>query len=111
MKKLIEIFEFTSNGKFVVKVFENRIELDSTGTGNLINKGVTGTSVFFLKHLTSIEYKFQTKTTGYVEFLTAGYGHVDSTLNKVKSDNVVLFNQKETDKAEKLINLINNLID
>lgn len=111
MKRLIETFEFTSNNKFNVKVYENRIEIESTGAGNLLNKGVTGTSVFFLKHLTSIEYKFQGKTTGYIEFLVAGYGHSDSTMNKVRADNVILFNQKENDKAEKLIDLINNMID
>ena len=111
MKKLIESFEFTSNNKFIVNVYENRVEVESSGAGNLLNKGVTGTSVFFLKHLTSIEYKFQGKTTGYIEFLVAGYGHLDSTMNKVRADNVVLFNQKETEKAKRLIDLINNLID
>ena len=107
MKKLIEIFEFTSNNKFIVKVYENRIELESAGVGNLFNKGVTGTVVFYLKHLSSIEYK----VPGYIEFLVAGYKHTESTMNKAKSDNVILFGPKETDKAEKLIDLINNLID
>lgn len=112
MKKLIESFEFTSNNKFMVRVYENRIEIESSGAGNLINKGVTGTSVFFLKHLTSIEYKFQGKgTTGYIEFLTQGFTHISSTMNKVKADNVILFNHKETEKAQKLIDLINNMID
>lgn len=112
MKMLIESFEFTSNGRFIVNVYENRVEIESRGTRNLINKGVTGTTVFYLKQLTAIEYKFDGKgTTGYVEFLTQGFTHISSTMNKVKADNVILFNHKETEKAQKLIDLINNMID
>ena len=80
MSNFLKEFEFISNRKFNVTVYENRVEIKSSGTGNFLTKGVTGTSTIFLKHLTALEFKLEgSGTTGYLEFLCPGYTHEEST--------------------------------
>lgn len=111
MRDLVKEFEFTSNRKFNVKVYENRVEINSSGAGNFLSKGITGTATIFLKHLTALEFKLEgSGTTGYLEFLCPGYVHQESTLKKVGADNVILFSKKEHDQALELYNLINTLV-
>lgn len=110
-KQLIATFEFTSNNKYTVSVYENRIEIEQGGVLNFINKGSVGTIVFYLKRLGGLEFKQQGKTTGYIEFLGTGFKHEKSTFDKVKKDNIILFNHKEAEKAQELFDLINDLID
>lgn len=110
-KKLIETYEFTTNKKIEVRVYENRIEIESNGNGNFFTKCLTGTVVIYLKHLTAIEFKLQNETTGHIEFLTQGFNHVYSAMNKVLTDNVILFSDKEMEQAKNLIDLINELVE
>lgn len=105
MKELLGAFEFTSNNKFNVRVYENRVEIESVGVGNLFAKGLTGICAIYFKNLSAIEF-----SQGYMEFLCPGYVHVDSTTKKVAADNVILFTKKECDKAKELYDLINSLI-
>lgn len=111
MRDLVKEFEFTSNRKFNVKVYENRLEIKFSGAGNFLSKGLTGTTTIFLKHLTALEFKLEgSATTGYLEFLCPGYTHQESTLKKVEADNAILFTKKEHDKALELYNLITTLV-
>lgn len=106
MSQLIKSFDFTSNGKFNVNVYENRIEIKSLGAGNLLVKGITGITTIFLKHLTAIEYN----PVAYLEFLTPGFIHQSSTTKKVQCDNVVLFTKKEEALAQELYDMIMELV-
>ena len=105
-KQLLATYEFTTNGKFEVRVYENRVEVEHKGTMNIFTKGLTGTVIFYLKHLCAVE-----KSLGYIQFVTSGFRYVDSTTKKVQSDNTVTFSNKEYDKAQELIDIINELIN
>lgn len=91
MEKLFD-YEFKSNMKYHVVLYPNRIEITPKGTMNLMNKGVTGTIIISLKNLTAMEYK-----EGYLEFITGGLNHIDSTVKKVQSDNVITVKKGSND--------------
>ena len=105
MKKILLEINFKKQN---VKVFENRIEIEfKENLTKLCTKGLTGKFIIYLKHLVAIEID---KNSGIIEFMTPAQGHIAKSLVKSQADNNIVFNKKEIEFAEKLINTINELI-
>lgn len=111
MARLLFTYTFTSNGKHTVNVFENRIEIEHHGLKNRIVKGTSGKIIIYLSKLSAIEIKNTGLVTGYVEFLTSGFSHTSETLDKMKKDNIIEFDDKQENRiANDLVEIINDLI-
>ena len=89
MEKIFE-YDFTSNGKYHVELYKNRIEITAQGMFNLLTKGITGTIIIPINKISAIEY-----TGGILEFVVSGMGHNDSNRYKIKSDNIIAVASKE----------------
>lgn len=89
MEKIFE-YDFTSNGKYHVELYKNRIEITAQGMFNLLTKGITGTVIIPINKISAIEY-----TGGILEFVVSGMGHNDSNSDKIKSDNIISVASKE----------------
>ena len=89
MEKIFE-YDFTSNGKYHVELYKNRIEITAQGMFNLLTKGITGTIIIPINKISAIEY-----TGGILEFVVSGMGHNDSNSDKIKSDNIIAVASKE----------------
>ena len=89
MEKIFE-YDFTSNGKYHVELYNNRIEITAQGMFNLLTKGITGTIIIPINKISAIEY-----TGGILEFVVSGMGHNDSNSDKIKSDNIIAVASKE----------------
>lgn len=104
-------YEFTSNGKHHVKVFKNRIEIEHGGLRNRLVKGSSGKLIIYVSKLSAIEVKHTSLTTGYVEFMASGLSHERETTDKVKQDNVIMFNSEQDNRmADTLVEIINDLM-
>ena len=104
-KNLIYSCEFQSGTKTVVNVYKNRIEFMHTSIKSMMLNGVTGRTIIYLKNLAAIEM-----LGDKIEFISAGFFHNESEINKHKADNVITFNSQEIDLAAELIDVINDLM-
>ena len=92
MEKIFE-YDFTSNGKYHVELYNNRIEITVDGTLKLlVKKGINGTIIIPINKISAIEY---TVDGDILEFVVNGMSHNDSYKDKIRSDNVIFVDSKE----------------
>ena len=92
MEKIFE-YDFTSNGKYHVELYKNRIEITVDGALNLlVKKGINGTIIIPINKISAIEY---TVDGDILEFVVSGMSHNDSYKDKIRSDNVIFVDSKE----------------
>lgn len=103
-----QVFEFTSNGKFVVTVDDYTVKIQSKGFMNFMNKGGSkGEKSIPIRSITAIQFKEPSLTTGYIQFAYSGSSETKGgTMSAVKDENSITFVKKELDKAKELVELI-----
>lgn len=107
-----KIFEhlFTSNGKFYVVLYKNRVEITPKGAMNLMNKGFTGTFIIPISKISAMEY-----TDTGLEFVVSGMTHNKKWSDKISADNSIQIGgfkgaKEDALKLEQLKNLICELM-
>lgn len=106
---MTQLFEFKSNRKFKVTVDDRNVTIESSGLGNLINRGSKGAKSIPIKSITAIQMKKPGITTGYVQFAYSGSSeNKGGIMDAVKDENTILFNKKELSKAQEMVDLIEN---
>lgn len=106
---MTQVFEFTSNSKFIVTVDDHTVKIQPKGFMNFINKGGSkGEKSIPLKSITAIQFKEPSMvTTGYIQFAYSGSTETKGgTMSAVKDENTITFVKKELDKARELVDLI-----
>lgn len=103
-----QVFEFSSNGKFIVTVDDNNVKIQPKGFMNFMNKGGSkGEKSIPIKVITAIQFKQPSITTGYIQFAYSGSNETKGgTMSAVKDENTITFVKKELDKARELVDLI-----
>ena len=92
MEKIFE-YDFTSNGKYHVELYNNRIEITVEGTFNLlVKKWINGTIIIPINKISAIEY---TVDGDILEFVVSGMDHNNSYKDKIRSDNAIFVDSKE----------------
>ena len=99
----MRIFNFK---KAKVTVFENRLEIEHRGIGNLFMKGHAGTIIINLKHLETI---FFTKDVR-LEFVTAGMPHSENMFLACQRENQIHLTKKDAEKVNELMNMLREML-
>ncbi|WP_286926695.1 MULTISPECIES: DUF4429 domain-containing protein [Lysinibacillus] len=105
---MTQAFEFTSNGKFIVKVDDYTIKIQPKGFSNFINKGGSkGEKSIPITSISAIQFKEPGLTTGYIQFAYSGSNETKGgTSAAIKDENSITFFKRELKKAKELIKLI-----
>ncbi|MDM5248803.1 MULTISPECIES: DUF4429 domain-containing protein [unclassified Lysinibacillus] len=103
-----KVFEFKSNGKFIVTVDDYNVKIQPKGFSNFINKGGSkGEKSIPIKSITAIQFKEPGLTTGYVQFAYSGSSETKGgTMAAVKDENTITFVKKELKQAREMVDLI-----
>lgn len=105
---MTQAFEFTSNGKFIVKVDDYTVKIQPKGFSNFINKGGSkGEKSIPITSISAIQFKEPGLTTGYIQFAYSGSTETKGgTSAAIKDENSITFFKRELKKAKELIKLI-----
>ncbi|QCR33100.1 DUF4429 domain-containing protein [Lysinibacillus sp. SGAir0095] len=105
---MAKVFEFKSNGKFIVIVDDYSVKVQPKGIMNFMTLGGSkGEKSIPISSISAIQFKKPSITTGYIQFAYAGSIETKAgTLSAAADENSITFHKKDLAKAEELVALI-----
>lgn len=102
-KVLLKTFEFYSEGRYKVEVYNNMLTIEANGIKNLVDRGFVGKTHIYYRNLQAVE-----QGVNYLDFIINGFTErKESVTSKRIRPNVISFSNRERQIADELIDLIN----